>query len=194
MRNKKPIRPVASQTFSMSDPRDIFVKLICEIQWLDAAPHWNQTERAFIAMNGAITAWHMAEWLAAYLSPEQKAKLSKFAGVKIDSKRSLQEYARKSSSAIHVCRQIASGAKHVHVDRYADPNVTAQLEGHVERSERGADAYVRLWVRNGTREWSPEDLLEEALAFWKEVLIAVDLYPNDALPEAKRRKLPTAPR
>jgi hypothetical protein len=189
--NERMVFPVPSQTFSMADPRDLYVKLLYEIKWLEETPNWDQTRQAYIALNGAITAWHMAEWLAAGLTPAQKAKLSKFAGTKIDSAASVMQYARKSSPALHVCRQIATGAKHVEVTEYHDPKVTAQLEGHVERTEHGADLYVRLWVRDGTREWSPEELLEEASLFWRAALIAVDLYPSDEAFKSKTRKLPT---
>jgi len=35
-----------------------------------------------------------------------------------------------------------------------------------------AHAYVRVWVADGVREWSPEDLLGDAISFWRRVLIA----------------------
>jgi len=134
----------------------MYAKLLLEAELLRQAPATDAARRAYIAMGGAMTASYMAEWLFPALDAAQRRQLGKLAGRPVRSKRELRRYAARSEPAIRVCQLIASGAMPLQAKEYPD----------MEK------AYVRLWVGDGVREWSPEDLLGDAVAFWRRTLIA----------------------
>lgn len=143
----------ATRTFSLSDPHDMYAKLALEVELLGQTPATLPEKRAYIALGAAMTAWHITEWLSRRLQPLQRKKLAALAGHPMKGKLRLQQYALEAEAALHVCRGLALG------------------ERVVQLQQQGT--HVRLWVSDGMREWSVEDLLGDALAFWRDVLIAI---------------------
>jgi hypothetical protein len=129
----------------------MYAKLLLEAELLREAPPADAARRAYITLGGAMTASHMAEWLFPALDAAERASLGRLAGRPVRSKKELRRYAA-NEPAIRACQLIASGALAVQATRYAD--------------------VVRLWVGDGVREWSPEDLLGDAVSFWRRVLLA----------------------
>ena len=129
----------------------MYAKLLFEAQLLREAPPTDAARRAYITLGGAMTASHMAEWLFPALDAGERRQLGKLAGRPLRSKKELRRYAA-NEPAIRVCQLIASGVLPLQAAKYAD--------------------MVRLWVGDRVREWSPEDLLGDAVSFWRGVLIA----------------------
>jgi hypothetical protein len=134
----------------------MYAKLLLDAELLRESPPNDAARRAYITLGGAMTASQMAEWLFPALDAGQRRQLGELAGRPVRSKRELRRYAAQSEPAIRTCQLIASGAMRLHATEYPDMR----------------EAYVRVWVGDGVREWSPEDLLGEAISFWRRVLIA----------------------
>lgn len=130
----------------------MYAKLQLEAELLREAATTDAARRAYITMGGAMTAAHMPEWLYPALDAGQRKQLGRLAGRPVRSRKELRTYAAQSEPAIRVCQLIASGDMALQATQYAD--------------------YIRVWVGNGVREWSPEDLLGDAVSFWRRVLIA----------------------
>lgn len=141
-----------TRAYSLSSPLDMYAKLLFEAQLLREAPPTDAARRAYITLGGAVTASHMAEWLFPALDARERRQLGKLAGRPVRSRKELRKYAAQSEPAIRVCQLVASGAMALQATEYS--------------------GYARMWAGDGVREWSPEDLLGDALSFWRRVLIA----------------------
>jgi hypothetical protein len=92
----------------------------------------------------------------------------------IHSRKQMQDYARTQCRALHLCRQVATASKHYTVDKFPDPDVgvivtlnsipePAPLKFHVA-------AACFVYFVDGDRKREAEDVFDEALRFWTELI------------------------
>src|SRR5262245_38714116 len=70
-----------------------------------------------IAFNASVTAWYLGDWAFNDMTAEQRKRLG------FKDARALQDHARTSCRALHLCRHVATASKHWQVTQYRDPNV-----------------------------------------------------------------------
>jgi hypothetical protein len=134
----------------------MYAKLLLDAELLRDAEQDDIATRAYLTMGGAMTAWHMAGWLHESLDAAQRRRLRALAARPIRSRKALQDYACEAEPAIRVCRKIATGEGVLEATAHPEPAVAG-----------------RLWISEGLREWSPEDLLAASVSFWRRVLIGI---------------------
>jgi hypothetical protein len=131
----------------MHEPQHMLSKLLWEIRELtDVMSVWTENEEfpvpIFIAFNAAVTAWHITDWLwqsraqtRALLAERYKIEFSEGTqnGLRVGLER-LQSSVAADCRALHVCREIANGSKHMRKTK-VDPDVKtiAQWRAAVER-------------------------------------------------------------
>ena len=80
---------------------------------------------AYFAVNCAVTAGHLADWVWEASGSDQQAEILQRlrCGAAQASKSSFQKALMERCRAIHICRQIATGSKHMTLTLHPDPNV-----------------------------------------------------------------------
>lgn len=73
----------------------------------------------------------------------------------------------RKSHAIHICRQVATGSKHVTVTNHPDPNVRVE----VRRAHSGEIGYqYKLVISDNGKERPALDVFKEAFKDWERYL------------------------
>jgi hypothetical protein len=112
-----------------------------------------------IAFNASVTAWHLSDWVFNDLTGEQRKKLG------FKNLEELQEHARTSCRALHLCRYAATASKHWQVTRYPDPRVQTVVTAET--------SWCIYFLDNG-RRIAADQVFEEAVHFWTQLI-----YPNE---------------
>jgi hypothetical protein len=122
--------------FMLATPAHMLTKLHWEIHNLrkalsERAEHIGHIHApAYCAFNCAVTAWHLADWTWKAGSPEQRACILSSFG--IESTGAEKDFTKfqiavvQGSRALRICRQIATGSKHMKVTQYPDPDIRAE--------------------------------------------------------------------
>lgn len=125
------------QAFHLGGWRDLVEKLQFEIdefdrtRLVDAEPRW----RTFRAVNAALTAWHISDWLWDWVEECRPELIDRFGAV-LNSPLAVHESRRKRATAFQkaianryrplaMCRTVATTFKHARSDHYPDPLSTA---------------------------------------------------------------------
>ena len=130
------------QVFMLATPAHMLTKLHWEIYSLRKAlsekpEHIGHTHApAYCAFNCAVTAWHLADWVWKAASEVQRVDILRLLGMPAGNDRKdfgkFQTAIRSRSRALHICRQLATGSKHMTVTHYPDPNVRAEMRWETE--------------------------------------------------------------
>ncbi len=176
----------SDQVFMLATPAHMLTKLHWEIHTLRKAlsekpDHLGHTHApSYCAFNCAVTAWHLADWAWKASSPEQHADILKSLGIesrghdKNDFVK-FQVALMKRSRALHICRQVATGSKHMTVTAYPDPNIRAEMRWESEPERFGemrfgdpfAAHFYRLVLSDSGVERAALDVFEEAFKNWQ---------------------------
>ena len=101
--------PSRQQTFAYKSCRDLLEKLRREVvryRLIAGRDDANVEELKDVAFNASVTAWHLSDWVFNDLTEEQRKRFG-FKDIQ-----DLQEHARKSCRALHLCRYAATASKH----------------------------------------------------------------------------------
>jgi hypothetical protein len=177
--------------FAMNEPQHMWVKLAWELQHLtDCMSVWvdngGYPEPLFRAFNTAVTAWHISDWLW-QSSPETRAVLKKRfkvscketpSGISKGLKR-FQDAVAKDCRALHICREIANGSKHM---RKANPDPAIKAMARWDPVVEGAglvkpgDLIMSLIIADGAKEQDAVLWFIEAFGYWEHLLSTEKLF------------------
>jgi hypothetical protein len=171
--------------FMLATPAHMLTKLHWEIYNLRKAisekpEHiWNTHALAYCAFNCAVTAWHIADWVWKASSVDRRADILASLGTTAANDRKdfgkFQTAIRNKRRALHICRQLATGSKHMTVTDYPDPNVRAVTQSETEYARAGemraGDPLVvhryRLVVSDKGVERAAVDVFADAFRYWE---------------------------
>jgi len=153
---------------------------------------WPETA-SFIAFNTAITAWHISDWIW-QSSPETRSKMASKLKVQFDEKTPtgrrvglgrFQNNVAEQCRALHICREIANGSKHMRMDR-PDADVKAVAEWHEAIQGAGfavpGDLVMSLSVMDGDTKDDAGQVFLSALGYWESLFMSEKLVePGDHL-------------
>ena len=109
--NRKPSN--APVTFDLQTSRDMLVKLAWQVDRLIEA----KTREVYIAINAALTAWHLHDWVwvAIERSADLRLHFGKEAGISPQKLRKAEfaEWLVKTNPDLAICQVMATSAKHV---------------------------------------------------------------------------------
>ncbi|WP_293188012.1 hypothetical protein [Ottowia sp.] len=126
--------PPSGKTFEVVDVLDLFRKLEWEWDRMRAVSlHDSGIERSYLALNAAMTAWHMTDWLCARFEAEHYKRLSSHASIPIDNCKVFRKWVLENRF-VSMCEQIAVAGKHFQVDvrPHAVDSSTIGASDHVE--------------------------------------------------------------
>lgn len=162
--------PGVPQTFGLENCRDVLRKLKWEIEGLRTEATDTPDPLMFRAFNAAVTTWHLTDWVWEGATDAQHAAIP--AVSKVD----LQNFARQQCRAIHLCRQVATASKHVHVTMYPDPKVDAAASARSQMPENTSEVIIHappIWTVkfiDGQDRLPAIDVFEKALTWWTQFI------------------------
>ncbi|OCJ66304.1 hypothetical protein A6U97_26600 [Agrobacterium tumefaciens] len=125
-------------------------------------------DRRDAAINGAITAWHMCEWvwtgIASY--DRNSAEIKAFLGIvgRPMQRGDIQTWAEKECPSISVCRSICNGSKHVISDQSM---LTEMAAPGCNNGGAGKQLVARALVKHADGSTTDmEQVLLDAFIFW----------------------------
>jgi len=142
--------PAPDHVFLLGSPSDVPHKLYWELAQLKRALAIKAAEIGFThapsyhAFNFSVTAWHLADWVwEAVSTPEWRAEILRPLGITTNGShrgndlRSFQTAIREKCRAIHICRQLATGSKHMTVRQSPDPTVRTEMRWSLKPAGAG---------------------------------------------------------
>lgn len=174
-----------TKTFGLNEPMDVYVKLTFDLARLKEAESTKDLQ--FAALDCAIWAYHMIDWVLAAVTDARHIELCGFARYE---GRAVRGFIAKREaplrSALEVCEQIALTSKHRVLTR--TPDDPSFATGHTVRFDppfNAADPLSRSismkavgYVREVTsgRSFDVIDVMDAAIANWKHFLQSEGLY------------------
>jgi hypothetical protein len=141
-------RPSRPEVFVLANPVDVLHKLRWEIDQLKKALVETPEKiaythaRAYHAFNCSVTAWHLADWVWQDSTLDRHALILEQLGCK-DAAASKSAFGsfRKAiitkCRALHICRQVATGSKHMIVRDHPDPTMHVDIQWNLESARVG---------------------------------------------------------
>jgi hypothetical protein len=179
----------ANQVFMLASPAHVLTKLHWEIYGLRKAlseepEHLGHVHApSYCAFNCAVTAWHLADWVWEAAPPSRRAEILADLDVEVRGQvppglTQFQNGLRDRSRALRICRQIATGSKHMIVRSHPDPDVRAEMRWEREPARAGkmraGDALAifrcQLVISDQGAEQSAIDVFEIAYRDWERLL------------------------
>jgi hypothetical protein len=158
--------PSRPQTFGLENCQDLLRKLEWEVEQLKVAKPGDPDAIAFGVFNGAVTAWHLTDWVWQDMPVEFKAQCQWTKPAEF------QNYCRDRCRALHVCRQIATASKHSEVMLHPDPTVITEFSASATNALMAAFPRWKPLVMDGANKQHALDTLIEALVFWSAFIVA----------------------
>lgn len=184
------------KTFFLNTPADLLEKLRWEKDALWTSAPFDLQQRAYMVMNCLITSWQMKDWVYSALKVSDRLKdLDDYAGRAIKGKKDFGLYLTSACPQMKMAYQVATASKHRGITTNNDPNVRTEV-GTIHIELRGGYERGELFVLDGQESMVAHDLICRLYVYWKRVLYALGLMPEDEpfVPEGDRPSPPGTPR
>jgi hypothetical protein len=105
-------------TMGLMGPLDLYRKLRWESKMVDQLAITDGGGAIYCALNAAISAWQLGDWMAVALAHDQRWPLAAthLAAKQMQTKQDLQVEMRKCDALV-ACQQIAAAGKHLHIEQ-----------------------------------------------------------------------------
>jgi hypothetical protein len=163
----------ASQSFNIGDASQLLRKLTIEIHQFTESS-FSSTLSGYLALNIAMTAWHMVDWVSADMNTVQRKEATRYLGRPISNNVDLAVAVTSACEALRICQVIATAGKHVEVKRRPDPSLATKfklVKPSPNKARLPGEGLSYIWVikRNG-KEYLAEEIFKEAHRFWENLL------------------------
>jgi hypothetical protein len=153
------------KTFGLARPRDYLGKLNWDLQRLMEMQRKDDPALRYQAMNCALTAWHMHEWVYPFLPERLLSELPKLA--------SFRDLVKERSVYMNCCREIADAGKHHVITSRHHPDIQTRM---VEITVDGVKSEWWYIDAPGIGPTDPAEVIGQAHAFWVRFLIEAGIY------------------
>ena len=167
----------APQSFNIRDAQQLMRKLTVEIsQFIES--NSSSALSGYLALNIAMTAWHMVDWVSADMNAAQCKLTTQYLEWPVPySKKTRDELAKavtKKCEALQTCRVIATAGKHAVVNCRPDPSLATRFEivrPNPNEANLPGEGLSYVWVieRDG-KEYLAEEVFKKAHRFWEDLL------------------------
>lgn len=158
------------QSFLIAEAPQLLGKLTAEIHQFTTS-HFDTLKSGHLALNIAMTAWHMVDWVFADMNADQRALAGQILGGSIEKKGDLAALATKACEALRICQVIATAGKHVEVASRPDPSLTTRFELVDLSADDTNPQLLTAWVieREG-KEYPADQIFKDVHRFWENLL------------------------
>jgi hypothetical protein len=163
-----------NRSFSFTSPDQYLSKLFWEQTTALACAPGANFDRLFHAMNFAVTAWHMHDWLWSFASDQTKAMWSSMFRTRLTNEREFADALVANFDVLRACKQVANEVKHGKL-RAPDEGITAL--GEIEVTPEG-ERWIAVFRIDDARK-TDEEFFDEVLGVWVAFLAHSGLLPGD---------------
>ena len=179
----------AHQSFNIGDASQLLRKLTVEIHQFIKS-NSSSSMSGYLALNIAMTAWHMVDWLSADMGVDQRETATRCLGRPISDHKDLAAAVTSACEALRICQVIATAGKHVEVKSRPDPSLSTSFKLvkpslNKARLPGGGLSYIWVIERSG-KVYLAEDVFKEAHRFWENLLSHLGMI-EDPIPGSLRR-------
>lgn len=147
------------KTFSLRGPRDLLRKLEWDIAQLQLISS-HTVGYHYQAMNCAITAWQLCDWVFTHLDESKKFSFP--------TERKFRDHIKGMSNWLKICRELADASKHRILKDSPSPHIgTPVIDVFVTQS---GEMITQMQVYDGAAIYSVEQVMWGAFHFWEEYL------------------------
>jgi hypothetical protein len=190
---KIPIRKFpkrASQSFNIGEASQLMRKLTVEIHKFTKS-NSSSTLSGYLALNIAMTAWHMVDWVSADMGANQRETATRCLGRPIFNHNDLAAAVTNACEALRICQVIATAGKHVEVKSRPDPSLATKfrlVKPSPNKARLPGEGLSYIWVieRNG-KEYLAEEVFKEAHRFWESLLSRLGMIEDPVMERGRRR-------
>lgn len=182
-----PKRP--SQSFNIGEASHLLRKLTSEIHQFTKSSS-SSTLSGYHALNIAMTAWHMVDWVNADMDAHQREIATQLFGRPISNQKNLAVAVTNTCEALRICQVIATAGKHVEVKCRPEPLLATRfklIRPEPCEAKLPGEGLTCIWVikRDG-KEYLAEEVFKEAHRFWEDLLSDLGMI-NDPIMGRGRR-------
>ncbi len=179
-----------SQSFNIREASQLLRKLTVEIHQFTKSD-FSSTLSGYLALNIAMTAWHIVDWVSADMETDQREMATRYFGRPISNNVDLAAAVTSACEALRICQVIATAGKHVEVRRRPDPSLVTKFKlvrPNQNKAKLPGEGLSYIWVihRNG-KEYLAEEVFKEAHRFWEDLLSHLGMI-EDPIEGRGRRK------
>ncbi|MFS0753482.1 hypothetical protein ABC383_02135 [Noviherbaspirillum sp. 1P10PC] len=145
------------KTFSLRRARDQLLKLEWDIAQLQTIPS-HTIEHHYQAINCAIAAWQMCDWVYAELNQSMRLEFPR--------ERKFRDHIKAQCHWLKICRELADASKHRHLTDSPSPDIsTLTVDVYVTPS---GEEITQMFVYDGQAIYSTEQVMWGAHDFWEQ--------------------------
>ena len=179
----------AHQSFNIGEASQLFRKLTVEIHQFTKA-HSSSTLSCYLALNIAMTAWHMIDWVSVDMNADQREEATRRFGRPISNHNNLAAAVTDACEALRICQLIATAGKHVEVKRRLDPSLATRfklVKPDPNKARLPGEGLSYIWVieRNG-KEYLAGEVFKEAHRFWEDLLSHLGMIEDPIMDRGRR--------
>lgn len=167
-----------SQSFIIGDASHLLRKLTSEVSaFIDNQDEIVKSGR--LALNIAMTAWHMVDWTFADMDADQRVLAGRQLGRKINTQRDFAAAATEACEALRMCQVIATAGKHVEVSTRPDPSLVTRLEFFEVNADGASGQVGAMWIieRDG-KKYPAEETFNQVHRFWEDLLSSLGMIED----------------
>jgi hypothetical protein len=186
----------ASQSFNIQDVSQMMRKLTAELsQFMESQA--SSTMSGYLALNIAMTAWHMVDWLNKDMNAEQRkcAVQNLKSNKPISDEKLLGKAVTNACNALRICQVIATAGKHVKVEGKPDRTLATHFKivrPNPDEAKRPGEGLSYIWIitRNPRKrkkeEYLAETVFKEAHRFWEDLLSHLGIIEDPIYARGRR--------
>lgn len=179
----------AAQSFNIGEAKHLLRKLTVEIHQFTES-NASSTLSGYLAVNIAMTAWHMVDWVSADMDVAQRKMVTRRLGRPISSHNDLVAAVTDACEALRICQVIATAGKHAEVNRRPDPSLATRfklVKPSPNKPRLPGQSLTYIWVieRNG-KEYLAEQVFKQAYRFWEDLLSYLGMIEDPIMGRGRR--------
>ncbi len=165
-----PNRP--KQSFGIRHAGTLFFKLATEVYQFKKSYSNAFARPSYLAINIAMTAWHLIEWTYADMNKSQKELAGEIFDCQITEKNDLVKAVLNDCPEMIICKTIANASKHVEVTRKPEPSLRTSHEFEIIKDGLPADIeiHTNLIIEFRGQKYPAEEVFIKVKTYWQNLL------------------------
>lgn len=179
----------AHQSFNIGDASQLMRKLTVEIHRFTKS-NSSSTISGYLALNIAMTAWHMVDWVDADMDADQRETATRYLGQTISNHKGFVVAVTTACDALRICQVIATAGKHVEVKNRPDPSLSTRfklVKSYPNKARLPGEGLSYIWViKRSGKEYLAEEIFKEVHRFWEDLLSHLGMIEDPIMGRGRR--------
>jgi len=179
----------AHQSFNIGDASQLLRKLTVEIHQFTRSDS-SSTTSGYLALNIAMTAWHMVDWVNADMDEDQRKMATAYLGQPISNHSDLAAAVTTVCADLRICQVIATAGKHVKVKRRPDPTLSTNfklVKSNPNVARLPGEGLSYIWIiKHSGKEYLAKEVFKKVHRFWEDLLSHLGMIEDPVMGRGRR--------